>query len=559
MRAHRDHQPAPAGQPRAALLAVLFLAVCLLWFASLGTRALITPDEGRYATLAWEMARSGDWVTPRLNGLLYFEKPAFQYWIGGIAFRLFGVSEFTARLWPGTAGFLSLLAVAFTAWRLWGRQAGIRAFAVAASTTWIAANSHFLSLDTGLMLFLTLVLCAVLLADGDAAIDPQVRRRWIWLAWAAMAGAVLSKGLVGVVIPAAVLAIVSVWRRDAGLVRGMHWGSGLLIFAALTAPWFVLVSLRNPEFARFFFIHEHFARYTSEVHRRTGAWWYFVPILLGGMLPWTGALPWLGRAAGSAPGGTRVGNQDILVAWCAFVFVFFSASGSKLPSYILPMFPALALLVTARLQDASPAALGRHLAGLAVLWGLLLLASTQFARFTASGDARELLAPMAWAVRAGAVVFLAAAAVAAWQLRRGGATAAVLAVAAGHLLAITLVMQSHDAYGRRLKSAAPLAASVRREIGADDPVFAVRSYDQTLPFYLARHVVLVDYRDEFALGQSIEPGRWIPTLDAFVDRWQSLPQAAAYMNRATWQVLRQRGVPMRAIFEDSRRVVVVRR
>src|SRR5690606_12570419 len=112
-----------------------------------------------------------------------------------------------------------------------------------------------LTLDAGLTLFLTLVLCAVLLAECANA-DPSGRRRWIWVAWAAMAGAVLSKGLVGIVIPGCALVLVSLWRRDFGLWRRMHMVSGALIFLALTAPWFVLVSLRNPGFAEFFFIHE---------------------------------------------------------------------------------------------------------------------------------------------------------------------------------------------------------------------------------------------------------------------------------------------------------------
>lgn len=552
--------PGSGLSPARITLAIMLLVFCGVWFSSLGTRALLTPDEGRYASLALQMAHTGDWVTPRLNGLLYFEKPPLQYWIGAIAFRLFGVSEFTARLWPGLAGFLTLLLVGFTARRLWGPAAGVRAFAIAASMSWIFANSHFLSLDTGLMFFLTLVLSAVLVANACAAGDVPQRRRWILLAWAAMAGAVLSKGLVGMAIPAAVLLIVSLWRRDAQLLKGMHWIPGLSILLALTLPWFVLVSVRNPSFAQFFFIHEHFARYTSGVHHRLGAWWYFVPFLLCGMLPWTSTLPWLIEPRRRLLAERRgIGNHDILVVWCVFVFVFFSASGSKLPSYILPMFPALALLVTARLDTASPAALRWHLVGMVGVWSLLFAVSTQFGRFPAMRAAADLLAPMALAARVGTAVFVAAAAVALWCLGRQRRTAAVLCVAMGHFLAISLLMQAHDHYGRQRKSAALLAPVIAREVGSDAPVFAVQSYDQTLPFYLQRNVILVDYGDEFAPGQAIEPERWVPMLDDFITRWQALPQAAAYMSPATRNALQQRGLPMRTVFEDQRRVVVTRR
>ncbi|HOM11856.1 MAG TPA: glycosyltransferase family 39 protein [Rubrivivax sp.] len=538
------------------LLAALLVLFTVVWFASLGLRVLIHTDEGRYAVLALEMARSGDWVTPRLNGLLYFEKPALQYWIGALAFKALGLSEFSARLWPGLAGFLTVLAVAFTAGRLWGRGNGVRAFAIAGSTTWIIANSHFLTLDAGLTLFLTLTLCAVLLAECTDA-TPAARRRWIWAAWVAMAGAVLSKGLVGIVIPGAVLLLVSLWQRDFGLWRRMHLVSGGLILLALASPWFVLVSLRNPGFAEFFFIHEHFARYLTQVHHHVGAWWYYLPVLLAGLLPWTSGLPWLagGGNSGTAPADTLA--RRTLLAWCGFVLVFFSASGSKLPSYILPMFPALALLLTLRLRDAGSAALRRHLLVPTLLWAAALIASTQAHRLGTARMPPQVVAAFVAAVRIGALLFLAAAALAWWCLRQRRITAALLAVALGHFVAMTVVMQAHDSYGQ-LKSAAPLAKVLLPLIDQDTPVFAVGSYDQTLPYYLRRNVVLVDYVDEFAFGQRHEPGKSIATLDEFIVVWQSLPRAAAYMTPDTWRELQQRGVPMRVVFEDPRRMLVIK-
>lgn len=537
---------------------LLLAALFLIWFISLGTRSLITPDEGRYATLALEMARTGDWVTPRLNGLLYFEKPVFQYWVGALAFLALGVSDFTARLWPGVAGFLTVLAVGFTAGRLWGRETGIRTLAIAASMTWIAGNSHFLTLDAGLTLFLTLALCGVLLANDSATTDARARRGWIWLAWAAMAGAVLSKGLVGIAIPGAVLVFVSIWRRTTRLWRGMHWVSGLLILFALAAPWFVLVSARNPVFAQFFFIHEHLQRYLSNVHQREGAWWYYVPILLGGMLPWTGALPWLFRKGTADGGRPPIAARDILLVWCVFIFLFFSASGSKLPSYILPMFPALAMLVALQLRNASASVLRWHLLLPVLAWVLVFVLSTQVDRFASLTTPAEMLAPIAVAIRVGGAVFLVGAAFAWWLLGRRKVTAAVLSLAFCHLIGTLVVLQSHNTYGQ-LKSAATFAPILQREITADTPVFSVRTYDQTLPFYLGRPVTLVEYIDEFALGEIEEPNRWIKTLDEFVTRWQSLPQAAAYMGRDTWMELQQRGLPMRIVYEDQRRVVVTRK
>jgi hypothetical protein len=155
------------------------------------------------------------------------------------------------------------------------------------------------------------------------------------------------------------------------------------------------------------------------------------------------------------------------------------------------------------------------------------------------------------------VVFLAFAAFAWWALRRRGVTLAVVGLAFGHLIGITIVMASHDAYGQ-LKSSAPFVPALKPVLASGAPMFAVGIYDQTLPFYLQREVVLVDYQDEFAMGQLLEPGRSLDSLDAFATRWQALPQAAAYMDFPSFIELRQRGLPMRVIFQDQRRVVVAR-
>lgn len=544
---------APALDARATkwIVPLLLLGLAALWFGTLGQRALITPDEGRYATLALGMSQTGDWVTPRLNGFLYFEKPPLQYWLGALAFEAFGVSAATARLWPGLAGFLTVLATGCTAAALWGRRTGLYAVAVAASTTWIAANSHFLTLDAGLTLFLTLCLCAVLLAQRPG-LPAEARRRWIWLAWAAMAGATLSKGLIGILIPGAVLVVYSLWQRDFSVWK-LHWLSGLALFLALAAPWFVLVSSRNPGFAEFFFVHEHFARYLTTTHRREGAWWYFVPYLLLGLLPWTGGLPWLfkrRKAAGARP-------RALLLVWIVFIFAFFSLSGSKLPSYILPIFPAFAMLIARALDTASAKSLRWHLLLPTLFWLAVGAVATQADRFADVGTPIDVVAPMCRELMFAAGVFLLAAAAAWWLLARQRIGTAILCVSAGHLLAAFIGMNAHDHYGQ-LRSSVNIAPALQAQLPADAPVFAVRDYDQSLPFYLRRNVVLVDFVDEFAYGEAHEPGRMVPTLAAFADRWQTVPAAGAVMTDATFRELQSAGLAMRVIYRDARRVAVAK-
>ncbi|SDI69744.1 phospholipid carrier-dependent glycosyltransferase [Propionivibrio dicarboxylicus] len=534
---------------------IFWLAFVLAWLVLLGTRALIHPDEGRYAMLSLGMLQSGDWVTPRLNGLLYFEKPALQYWAGAIAFKLFGINEFAARFWPGLTGLLSILTVGVTARRLWGN--GHHAALVMAGTTWIAANSHFLNLDTGLSFFLTVALCAFVVAQQDDARAPTIRHA-MWLAWAAMAGATLSKGLIGLVIPAGSLFCYSLFCWDWRPWRRMHWLSGLLILLLLCAPWFVLVSLRNPDFARFFFIHEHFERFLTTVHGREAPFWYFLPVLLIGFMPWTSLLPRLiidGMRRASSD-GFQTGR--FLLIWALFVFAFFSKSSSKLPSYILPMFPALALLLGQSLTNMRAVTLKKHLWVPLLLWAALACALplTHFLPEDPGTPATAYTELATW-LSIGGILFLLCGALAWRALSREKTLAAIMFLCAGSLGGVLCASQGHDAIGR-LKSSKDLVAQIQTYVHPETEIFSINVYEQTFPFYLQRPVVLVNYEDEFAFGQRVEPTRSIASLDAFVARWKAAPEAMAMMQEETFNTLSQRGLPMKTVYRDIRRIVVVK-
>ncbi|MBA8734099.1 glycosyltransferase family 39 protein [Chromobacterium violaceum] len=533
----------------------LWLLFALIWFGSLGYRGLIHADEGRYATISLFMLHSGDWVTPRLNGLLYFEKPILQYWMGALSFAAFGVNEFAARFWPGLTGFLSVAAVSLTARRLWGAEAGRHAALAAGGMAWIVANSHFLSLDMGVSFFLTAALCGFLLAQRAEASREETR--WaMWLTWAAMAGATLSKGLIGLLIPGATLVLYSLVNWQWSFWKRMHWISGLALFLALTAPWFVLVSERNPDFARFFFIREHFERFLTTEHKRTGAPWYFAPYLILGLLPWTTLLPRMVRDAwADRASSLRIGR--LLLIWCVFIFAFFSKSSSKLPSYILPMFPALALMLAHSLPRMAPGELKKHIVLPALLW-LALLAAWPFAgRFANADSPLEVILPFARFIAAGAAAFLIAALFAWRALGRGKMLAALAALAFGSLAAVTLAASGHDSYGR-LKGSKEIVKQIQPYLAPDSEIYSVRYYDQTFPYYVGRPVTLVDFVDEFEFGEGQEPQRWMPRIEQFAERWRAAPKAVAMMSDDTYSLLQRQGLPMKVIYQDPRRMVVAK-
>src|SRR4029077_14700063 len=264
------------------------------------------------------------------------------YWATATSFALFGEDEWTARLWTAVSGFLGLLFVAFAGNRVGPPSAGSIAGLVLASSCAYFLSSQYLTMDMGLTFFMSAALLSFLLAHEGG---PPVKRGWMLLAWAAMACGVLTKGLVGIVLPGMALAVYVVIERDWRLLRELEWGRGLLLFSILALPWFITVQLRNPEFFDLFVLHEHFARYTLPGHNRPGPWWYFAVVLLVGMMPWTPALAGAVRRALSARGGSRLDVERLLLIWIGVVLVFFSFSKSKLPAYILPVLPALALLM----------------------------------------------------------------------------------------------------------------------------------------------------------------------------------------------------------------------
>ena len=540
-------------RPARALVAAMVTLLLVVWFANLDARRLIRPDEGRYAEIAREMAATGDFVTPRLNGIKYFEKPPLQYWATATAFRALGPDEWTARLWPALTGVLALLVVWRAGRRVFGESAGDLAGLIGAAMLWMAANGHLNTLDMGLTGFLTAALGAFLAAQREG-LPVRQRRAAMALAWAACALAVLSKGLVALVLPGGAIALYLLVSRDWRLLARLHLLAGALIVLALCAPWFVAVARANPEFAHFFFVHEHFERFLTPVHRREEPWWYFLPLLLAGALPWTRlALRAVWGAWQFDRGAFR--PRLFLLAWIAFTVLFFSASKSKLPSYILPVFPALAWLAGDRLARL-PAASVRWDALLMVPLAVgALVLGTRLERWANARTTVQMYQGFEAWIAAAAVVALLAAIGAFVLARRHRRLAAAATLSLGTLAAWQCAFTGHDALSPSF-SAAAIAAEVRPRLRPECPFYSVRAYDQTLPFYLGRTLTLVEFRDEMDFGLRQEPDLAIATLAQWQARWREAGCAYAFLEPDLFATLQADGLPMRVLARDTRRVIV---
>ncbi|HEY5229189.1 MAG TPA: glycosyltransferase family 39 protein [Opitutaceae bacterium] len=503
--------PAQAPWGRDLVLLTLLFGALLAW--KLGSAPLANPDEGRYAEVPREMLATNDWVTPRLDGVPYFEKPPLVYWSVALCEKVLGPSEWSLRLTPSLFALGGILATYGAARRLYGRHAGIWSAVVLGTSLLYIALSRLLLLDMAVSVLMSATLFCFILAVREPA---GARRRWLYYGlYASAALATLSKGLIGFLLTGAVmflwLVLLGQWKR----LRPMHLPTGIILFLAIAAPWHVLAAQRNPGWAHFYIIYEHWQRFTETGHARTAPFWFFVPIVLLGLFPWTGFL-W--HACRDALGGgwarRRVNAEAwFLVIWAGFIFLFFSKSESKLIPYILPVFPPLAVLIGRWLAQTLPLAdaYDRMKPGLRVfgfLCGLLAAALCVVVLkpgLIHGADAAAALKPYAFIIAA----FLCIGGLRALVPRGGGgserAKGAVIAmtvtlVAMMGILAIArTTIQETTKPGTR-----ELAEVARTLIAPGEKVYHYHNYFQDFPYYSGREVGLVKYRDELEL-QFLDP------------------------------------------------------
>jgi 4-amino-4-deoxy-L-arabinose transferase-like glycosyltransferase len=535
----------------------LFAVFAIVSLALLAVRTLVPPDEGRYAEMAREMFASGDWITTRLNGIKYFEKPPLQTWMNALSFAVFGLGDWQARLWTGLCGIGGVALTGYAGAKVFGQRAGFYAALVLGSSFYWVACSQIDSLDMGLSGMMTIALCGLLIAQRDGA-TPAERRNWMLACWAGMALAVLSKGLIGLMLPGGVLVLYTLITRDWKLWTRLHLAKGLLLFFAIATPWFVLVAMKNPEQPHFFFVHEHWDRFFLKEHHREQAWWVFFALTAIGIIPWLGVLGQSLRLGVQREAGLFRPRLMALI-WAVFILLFFTKSNSKLPGYILPIFPALALLVANYLETGSRRSRVIS-AGLMSAIGIALLATVPFMTKLSKhgGEAVLYQAFEPWVLAAGFIA-LAGGALAWLYARQMQRDLFVLVLAVAGFATTQLILAGFEPLGKA-RAGANLLPAIRAELTPATKIYSVGTYEQSLTFYLQRPVVLVDYTDEFAFGLQQQPELAIPTVPAFVDQWTRDAAAGvrdvAIIREDIYTNLQQKGVPMRVVAKDSRRTVI---
>jgi 4-amino-4-deoxy-L-arabinose transferase-like glycosyltransferase len=320
-----------------AILCVVCLAIL---FVNLGGAAFFEPDEGRNAEKAREILLLDDWVTPHHNFLPTLDKPMASYWLVAISFKLFGFSEWAARLPSALAAIGCLVLLYRFAHRLWGSPAALWSCLVLATSIEFFMFARLAILDMSLTLFLSWTMFSFYLA---AHTDNPRSRLFCGIAmYVAIGVGTLIKGPIAVVLPGMVFFAYLLLQRQWSLLQRLGLARGALILFAIVTPWYLWTEIRNPGYLRYFLWQEHIVRYSTPTFKRGGGWYYFFIVLAAGFLPWNFLLPQMVKHYWKK----NVDEANLFLAlWVILPFVFFSFSNSKLPHYILPIFPALALLM----------------------------------------------------------------------------------------------------------------------------------------------------------------------------------------------------------------------
>lgn len=467
----------------------------------LGSRALSVPDEARYSEIPREMLALHDFITPHLDGVKYFEKPVWMYWVGAAAIKAFGLNAWALRLPTMLMSLFGCLALYLAGRQLFDRRTGLLAAGILATSMLYFAMAHSLTLDMTLSVWLTFSLLSFICAV-DLPVGSPLRRVLCLSLFACAAFAVLTKGLIGMVFPGGIiffwLLLTHRWRE----LKQLHWFSGIAVFLLIAAPWHVLVQMQNPEFFHFYFVEQHFTRYFTKAMNRYQPWWWFCPILIAGLLPWTFFLPEaIAQVWRKSDKNTRQ-KGIFLIIWAAFIFIFFSLSDSKLIPYLIPVLPPLALLIAhAFMRNEAQVSRSQRISALVTSIFLLLIT---IAFFVAPLVDKHLSLQAHTNLRAlGCVSGLWCLILASWcQLGKTRRQLLKILLFGSAIFCWSLVLAVPALDTRPIKE---LALNLKALAGPNDWIVSYGTYYQDLPFYMQRRVIIVDWQNELTFGLEHQP------------------------------------------------------
>jgi 4-amino-4-deoxy-L-arabinose transferase-like glycosyltransferase len=485
---------------------VLLLLLTAVYTVGLGSVSLWDVDETRNARAAEEMMISGDLVVPTVNGAVRAHKPPLHYWFMILAYKIFGVGEFSARIFQAVFAMATVILIVSAGSAVLGQTGGLYAGAVLGVSFLFTIAARSATTDTFLVFFTNAAVLAGYFASG--------RKIWAVVSWVAMGFAVLAKGPVGVVLPLGALILFkltgSKGRRGFGSMLEIFPVIGVLLFIAIAAPWYILAAARTGgNLVTVFILKHNVGRFLNPMESHGGPFFYYLPVLLAGFYPWSVFLP---QAAVKAwrtirSGGHLSDFMRLQLIWASLVILFFSAASTKLANYILPSLPALALLTAAWMdsvvRDPRAGYGGRTVSWIFNLVPGLIFPAAFFVLFKLR--APDYL-PLAWLAAP-----MAAAAVAGLVLHLAGTSPKTLFRCVAYLAAVG-VLCIHALLLPRLeplRMAPRLGKAIASDAAPGDQVAAYGYNRPALYFYGRQPVVRVKGNEELSSFIESEAGRFI--------------------------------------------------
>ena len=356
-RRSRNKQARPFMQSLASIALVhritvpLLLLAALTFFAGLGRGAITDSDEAFYAESAREMVASGDWITPHYDYEPRFQKPVLYYWLSAATYLVFGATEFAARLWAAIAGLGLVLVTAACGRRWYDESTGLLAGAIVATNFGYFSIARMALPDLPLTFCITLAIWAAMVSTLESERSP---RKFVLLAALGLGLGFLMKGPVGILIPLIVIIPVLAIERRSIALTPIDLVLGFGVMMAVATPWYLLMWFRHGnDYLQSFFVGDNFERFATSRFNDPRPWWFYLPVVAGGLLPWTPlVLTWLGPITSFIRRRRDVGTIDLrLMLWALLPLVFYTLSVGKQPRYVLPVLPPLALLLAASIID----------------------------------------------------------------------------------------------------------------------------------------------------------------------------------------------------------------
>lgn len=523
------------------LLDLLFFAVLIIAFytAWLGSYPVFTPDEGRYTEVAREMIASGDYITPRVNGVVFLDKPILYYWLQAAAIKVFGLKEWAFRFFPALFGVFGCLITYVCGRMLFDRRTAFMASSILATSTLYFACAHYANLDLEVAVLISAALLCFI--TGIQNPTPALRLKFMCAAYFFSATAMLTKGMIGIIFPVMIIGLWMLLLNQWRVLTKMYLHYGLLIYAVVLTPWYYFIQKNNPEFMHYFFVTQHVKRFLStETFNNQSPVWFYLPVIFLGLFPWS--LFVLQAIVKNMQLVLQRNKQYLteffLLIWSISVFTFFTIPHSKIISYILPIFPALALLLANYFIHASKAMAQQQkkIVSLFMIGGLIFALTLLIMPYvTVTLIPKDFF----WHLKAIAIVFICFSFIAVICAHEN-VIFHIYMWATG--IAFYLLIVISGAVHLNTNTAKPLAVYLASKLKPQDEVVNYFKYYYDVPLYLQKKVTLVSHwdpvlireRDNWARelidGRNKQHAYWLIDEKSFWVKWQMPKRLYVFLN-----------------------------